>query len=408
MRIALVAGEAWAVWVLAAGLFLLPLFAIVLPLAIATLGVVLGLALVPFVLASGAWRRLPPLLLLLPAGLAVWGLASAPWAVEPGRAATTSLRFMFIVLLGSTWIGAAIGTGGRAEVRFALAAGFWLALAMLLVDMLAGHPLAGLLGLDQSFFAKRAASVAALLVWPVHALVRRRLHGPWPYAATAGAMAVILLGDSVAAGLALVLGTMAAALVWLLPRRGPMLLAVGVVVAVLAMPVAAYHLPSPHRMFQDWQGISNSVHHRLTIWGFVADRIVEKPLTGWGMDASRRIPGGDYEVIVRRLDGTAWPSEELSEALLPLHPHNAVLQIWLELGLTGALLFSAFLVWLFRCIMAGDPGGRALFSALAVSGVGISMLSYGMLQGWWQASLWLSAVAMLTATARPEMKEDVT
>ena len=70
-----------------------------------------------------------------------------------------------------------------------------------------------------------------------------------------------------------------------------------------------------------------SAGHRLLIWSFAGDRIAERPLIGWGLDASRAIPGGDDPIR----PGESW---------MPLHPHNAALQLWLELGVPGAVLFA--------------------------------------------------------------------
>jgi O-antigen ligase len=62
---------------------------------------------------------------------------------------------------------------------------------------------------------------------------------------------------------------------------------------------------------------------RLNIWTFAADHIQSHPFRGWGLDASR----------------TFGPA-------IPLHTHNAQLQLWLELGAIGAALAGVFFCWL--------------------------------------------------------------
>ena len=37
-------------------------------------------------------------------------------------------------------------------------------------------------------------------------------------------------------------------------------------------------------------GLDRFIQNRLQIWAFVVDRANERPLVGWGLDASRRIP----------------------------------------------------------------------------------------------------------------------
>jgi O-antigen ligase len=123
------------------------------------------------------------------------------------------------------------------------------------------------------------------------------------------------------------------------------------------------------------------------IWRFTADRIADRPFFGWGFDASRSIPGGD------KILGAG-------EVALPLHPHNAPLQWWLELGLPGALIGVAFLTATVRAIhraILGRTDSAAAFG-LMVSAAVMAFVSYGIWQSWWVAILALSA-ALLTASA---------
>ena len=128
------------------------------------------------------------------------------------------------------------------------------------------------------------------------------------------------------------------------------------------------------------KGLDRSVQHRLQIWRFVTDRAIERPYAGWGLDASRRLPGGKK-------------STSLGEARLPLHPHNGVLQVWLELGVPGVVLVSLIVGY----VVIGLANGRAPPAAAAVrigtilSAMIAGCLAFGIWQNWWVASLWLSA-----------------
>ena len=128
-----------------------------------------------------------------------------------------------------------------------------------------------------------------------------------------------------------------------------------------------------------------SAGHRLLIWSFVGDRIAEHPLAGWGLDSSRAIPGGKDPI-------------EPGETWLPLHPHNAALQLWLELGVPGAVLFA-----LLTGICRGSRSARAewprLFAAAAGGSLATafvaSLATYGIWQEWWQGTLWFSLFLVL-------------
>jgi len=112
---------------------------------------------------------------------------------------------------------------------------------------------------------------------------------------------------------------------------------------------------------------------RLNIWAFAANQIVEHALRGWGIDASR-------------IFGDA----------IPLHTHNAALQLWLELGALGAALVAAFFAWVLYRIVAWTGDNRqdgAMAAACLTSYVMIGGLSFGVWQEWWIALGVIAAIA---------------
>jgi len=130
--------------------------------------------------------------------------------------------------------------------------------------------------------------------------------------------------------------------------------------------------------------LADPVAIRLHIWSFAADRILEAPLLGWGMDASRDIPGGN--ALIPGFGGQEY---------IPLHTHNGTLQVWLELGAVGAAGVAAFLgLILYR--IAGIETWDARAASLATMGsiLAIANLSYGVWQNWWLAALGLLWVSL--------------
>lgn len=67
--------------------------------------------------------------------------------------------------------------------------------------------------------------------------------------------------------------------------------------------------------------------HRLYIWEYSSAKIAEKPWFGWGAGITRNF------VETENISGN-------NLQLLPSHPHNYVLQLWLELGVVGIGLFT--------------------------------------------------------------------
>ncbi len=120
---------------------------------------------------------------------------------------------------------------------------------------------------------------------------------------------------------------------------------------------------------------------RLAIWENASELILKKPFLGYGFDASRDI-GSRGEIV----SGTNWP-------VLPLHPHNAFLQIWLELGFVGVCLIN-LLIWqiwqIFETKIKNDQD-IAVLMATFVATLTISLVSFGVWQYWWIATWGLLA-----------------
>jgi exopolysaccharide production protein ExoQ len=79
---------------------------------------------------------------------------------------------------------------------------------------------------------------------------------------------------------------------------------------------------------------------------------------------------------------------------IPLHPHNAVLQIWLELGLVGAAVAAAMLCLVAAKVIAvGGPGREAqghLLRGAFFTAVAVMSVSFGIWQSWWLCTLCLT------------------
>lgn len=393
--------EGSAVWLLTTAAFVFPVLAVVAPLGITVELSILGVGVLPFVIRTGAWRRLPRAAVALPAALVAWALASVIWAEAPSQAALASLRLAGIFLLGLSALAAGLAVSPTAlrPLCIGLLAGCGLVVVPLLANGLASHLFTeSLSSLTESHPVKRGMAVIVMLVWPLRMLLRPRSQKKITTIITIAILAVVILGHGSTARLAAAMGIATVLLIRRAPRRGVVVVRAILVAATLGMPLAAYFLPSPHYTFQNWTFLTPSAHHRLTIWNFAARHIAERPLLGWGMNASRDFPGGDDEVVVKRLNAEGQEIHELTEPLLPLHPHNALIQIWLELGLGGSLIFCAFIVWLLSRMGSVSEARRDDLVALLVVAFIMAASSFGFWQGWWQASLWLTATFALLAS----------
>jgi O-antigen ligase len=330
--------------------------------------------------------------------LGLWGMASAAWAPDPARALTTGLSLAAMVLLTGGAARALDAADDATRRRLVLALAFGLAVGLLAagVDALSGHAIrAGVRGLREApaslvFGLKPAASVMALLLPLAIAL-------PWPALPRAlllgggAAVLVALPGDT--AKIAAVVGLLVALATQAAPRLVPRLVGAGLAAAILAMPLAVAAIPA-----LPVERLPVTALHRMVIWQFTGARIAERPVLGWGLEASRAIPGGNAAPPAAILDRLRVSDPALRGwfaaphvQVLPLHPHNGALQVWLELGAVGALVAAA-LAWLLGAAAARAPCPPAAAGALASAAV-TAMLSFGAWQAWWVAAMLLAAAA---------------
>jgi len=391
--------------VLAASAGLVPPLAALAPLALAPLFAVAACATLALDgrVVVDAVRWVWPLALLLFL-LAVWATLSAVWSILPRHSVIEGLRLLLVAASGVVLLAAGCTLSARERQLVAAAAciGLVLGLALLLfkasIDALVMRLILGH-AVPLTHF-DRGATTLVLALWPVLAAATGR-HAFAGFAFALASVASVFALDSDAAVLAIVVGFAGFAAGWLAPRLAAASLAIGLALAAAALPLAipdystvlAVHQHAP---WIKWSGI-----HRLLIWRFTADRIGERPLLGWGMDASREIPGGKTH-FADLFPNAGLPSD--AEAL-PLHPHNAVLQWEVELGIPGTVLCLAIVWWgLWRIGFAAalPRGARAGALAWAVSALVIALLSYGIWQAWWLSALFLTAATYAAIVPGPD------
>jgi O-antigen ligase len=380
---------------------IMPLGSIYLPLGLTWLALAVAIALA--VIQARRGRYLPFVngrLLVVFALFLGWSALSITWSIDPGRS-TARLFPLFLVLACIFVMMASVpaqpGVDSR-RLAVALAAGIGVALAVVLVERLTGTPLMKAFGHDpvaMNYGAyvpfKRGVSVLAVLVWPAllglfFAGFRWRL---WS------------LGLAVLAAIALIedwtvllayLGGGAVFFLALLGRRPVLhLLRIAAALWVLAIPVLFQIIIPKLNPAGMVDHVTSSVTHRLYIWEFATGKTLERPLTGYGIDTTRAVPGGRDKVLLATKPKLHW-GEKIS-----LHTHNVPVQLWLELGIVGALLAAA-LVWLLFSIplVLADRVAAAALAGMLVTGFGILNGAYGAWQVWWQAGFALAAMFMVS------------
>jgi exopolysaccharide production protein ExoQ len=323
---------------------------------------------------------------LLSAALILWGLVSAAWAVEPGRSLLIAARLSGLFAAGFALVAASPRITSPRRLFVCSLAGLGLALVLAEIQFGTG----GLL--TQPFFVRpfkppqlnQIENGVAIVALPMAAilLARRRAIGALLLVIGAAAAVVHLVGTAGKFALGIAAGV--AVLYYFIGRPLARATAVFCIVVILTAPLTFPQLARIPAVLDTAAEIKFSAWHRLMIWSFVGDRIAERPLFGWGLDAARSIPGGQQ--VIR-----------LGAVLLPLHPHNAALQVWLELGIPGAVLFALLIagIWFALANARWPPLFTAAAAGSLMTVLVASMGTYGVWQEWWIATLWFSLFLVL-------------
>jgi O-antigen ligase len=363
----------WCGGVLLAGAVMIPLIGWLAPLAFAPLLALMGLASLPALRISVPER---PLAIVL-STLVIWAAVSTLWSpfVPEDLEGATALKLVAELVLA--W--AAVCGARRADpilrgraLRL-LAWGMALFGLVLLAEAASGgqiyrglrEALGDPIRADLGRKNLAQASFVLALLWPIVTVAGLRAGAPaWlglPMAAGAAAVAWVFLSDAPVIAIGLSLGVGVAVQAW--PRLGPKVMAGVAALAFLAAPWVVLAL----RDLAGSQGWTvtppPSWAQRIGYWNHAVDWIAEHPWRGWGLDASRAFGPG-----------------------IQLHPHNAALQVWLELGVAGAGLAAAawgLILWRLArpradLLAVGAAGSAAAYLLF-------SLVNFGVWQEWWLA-----------------------
>ena len=382
-------------WLGLAVFFAAPL-AVVAPKGEVALLALVALPLLARTLSRGSLReiyRTPFAVVAL--ALLLWGALSALWALDLAAALHRAGTLALLTVASLVLFSAAdyLFAEERGIVRKAAVAGLVLAGALLFFELVAGLPVNAALraegGVLKPTVLNGALSIVVILVWPVALILRQAGAIRLALGVLLLFIVVLVLGEGNSARVAFGIAALAAVTTLHWPAFALRAAAIVVTIGILAAPLLPETLLTPARWSAMLATTTDSAMHRLHIWQFSAERIAEKPIMGWGLDASRIIPGGDVEVIE---DG----------ASMQLHPHNAPLQLWLELGLPGALGLVAITLIALSSARYLPREARAASIAATIAALTIASLSFGIWQHWWLATLALSAVTVKVAVDEAE------
>lgn len=317
-----------------------------------------------------------------------WGLVATSWSHDIAEAIGLALRITAMTVAGLLLLAVAAGLDrdARKKIQPWIIGGFVAGLAILALERGLGQPLYMAFAeydTKQTLLSRlnRGATAMAILVWPITGLLFRGRVGAWALLLPVALFVLLCFLESQAALLGFLLaGTFG--ILALLHRQAGRVLSTTVVVAVaLFSPLAARWFHRSGLADSAWLDFSG--RQRIEIWNFAAERIAERPIFGWGFDAA--------DAMRRQFADTIGNVA----AMMPNHPHNAALQIWLELGLIGVALFLALLLILIWRIDKLPKVERVAAQCAFISSLAIALVGYGTWQSEWIAALFGVAMTVI-------------
>jgi len=395
-------------------LFLAPVLGFVAPKGLTPLvilGGLVGFLIMRFQQRLIKWPKTPLVIFLFT--FCIWAFISVFWSIDVRSAFVGSGKLTGNFIAGGLLfaIFRSLNIAERQIAFRGLFFGFFLVLVLLILEIYIKHPIYTILKgtvpihyPDEFFWLNAVVVILCALVWPLSlAEYKTSIENQTKKRATL----IILLGFSVimfvsiligfASGtIALICGIIGAFAIKFFGRRLAFFGAAILVFVGLALPFAFNHLDDVHSHITELVKSNPSAMHRIKIWQFTARKIDQKVFLGWGLNASKHMPGGKDQVY-------SVSGKRFGQAL-PLHPHSAILQIWLELGLLGIILYLGLGVYI---ISSAVKTYRSKFETAMAFGLFLTLmvianLSYGTWQAWWIATIWLSASLMVVVLEKPK------
>lgn len=329
--------------------------------------------------------------------LAIVGYAALSVVWAPDRQIAIDRVFKLATYLPAglvlTLISLQSGNIGGDSARKLLLAGFGLGVLLLTWAIATYGPFGVLVPPDLHYIQgksgeNRGAVLLVLLATACLLAARRLVTTAWIAAATLGLGTLLMLAYSQTAFVAFLVWVTVLAAGTTYPALMRRLVIWGGALFIIAQPflVLAAEWADPSRSF-DIEAAS--VGARMDIWIAVSHKAMEAPILGHGLEATRSIT--DWANEFHYFNGPSIP-----------HPHNGILQIWIEFGLTGAL--AAALIWisLVRSLEQFGTKDHAALLAFASSFLVVIGISHGLWQSWWIGGAFGVVAVTLTQASRGE------
>ena len=341
---------------------------------------------------------LPRHILIGVTSIATLALFSILWSFDPGHVWKMPLRAVAMMASGLLLITAAESFDLRAlrPYLWIIPAALFVAAAMIVFDQTMGNPLYRSLrelAVDEHINRSqynRATSIIILMLIPCLSLLR----GYCSPKVTAGILVIgllplLILTDSQSGQLALLFAAIVYfAFPYTRPKAWYLLAGIIFVLALAAPFLSIWVFDHFAKDLNNMPVLGNGGGYagaRIEIWDYVSRYMLQSPLYGFGFEATRQVPHFDTAQIYQKTD-------------FILHPHNFMIQIWMEFGAIGALLAGVLMSGLIILMQKRLTKAEARIALpTLVACLSIASTGYGLWQAWWIGTLFTVAALCILA-----------
>jgi O-antigen ligase len=246
------------------------------------------------------------------------------------------------------------------------------------------------------YLPNTSVGALALAFWPAVliasrlGLAQRRVHRWGLLAAFAVVGVTVLASEHATSKVALAGAAGVFALYLVRPLLARRLVVAGWVAATLLVVPIVWSVWSAGAHRAAW--LPDSARHRVVIWGFTSEQVVNAPLLGTGIGTARVL----HEALgpaAPRAPGTKFRLET------SMHSHNAYLQVWYETGAAGAAILLGLGLLVLRALRASPAAVQPHLAAAFVAGAILIALSFSIWAPWIMASLAMAGILAGLGTA---------
>ena len=323
-----------------------------------------------------------------------YAFCSCLWSIEPQTSIFISMQLAMIILLVRFIINNTIVIN-YPKLLF----GISIALIIFYIEKFSAGSITlffrSLTAHNKNFYLSsldRGCALLSVLTWPILYMLIQDGKKALALFLYAMVLIMLLMSDSTAGLLGFIMATIGYILLNISKMKLAWLIKLSMILYIIAMPIAS-KIENPRHIGHEYGHIIPISHiHRLLIWNFVVNQGIQHPIIGQGIGTSKFTP-------IQEENKFFYKDEMLSP--LPLHPHNNVLQIFLELGVIGLVLFGLYIWQILSSIKKRGGSWSAIANATFINYFVVGMVAFGIWQSWWMLA-GLLAVMFMTASSHPK------